>query len=176
MVSEVFQPLLVRDLSSCFTSLRILQYSTFQCDKIHNMDEIRVFTDGGSRGNPGPAATGVYIEDENGKKIIGIGTFLGDTTNNVAEYSAVIEALTYISSNKNLLKEGTKIKFFLDSNLVCSQVKGLFKVKNSNLKTLLLKVREKEREIGFPIEYQYIPREKNTKADSIVNFTLDNHT
>lgn len=134
---------------------------------------LNVFTDGGSRGNPGPAATGVYIADENNKQVGGFGNLLGVTTNNVAEYKAVIQALDWIIENKKSLAENAKICFFLDSKLVCSQIIGLFKVKNVGLKDLLLDVRDREGQICLPMYYKHIPREQNAKADVYVNQALD---
>ena len=137
---------------------------------------LNVFTDGGARGNPGPSAIGVYIEDANNKKISGFGKTIGIATNNVAEYKAVIEALTWIIENKKDLGEDAKINFFLDSRLVCSQIIGLFKVKNADLRNLLFDVRQREAQINFPIFYKHIPREQNTKADAFVNAALDTST
>lgn len=137
---------------------------------------LNVFTDGGARGNPGPAATGVYISDENNKQVGGFGKLLGVATNNVAEYKAVIQALDWIIENKKLLSENAKINFFLDSKLVCSQVIGLFKVKNLALKDLLLDIRDREGQICLPMYYKHIPREKNINADAYVNQALDNNT
>lgn len=140
------------------------------------MKELRVFTDGGSRGNPGPSATGVYMEDESHNKIVEIGNFLGVATNNIAEYRAVIDALSWISENKPILSPDTQIKFFMDSNLAYSQIKGFFKLKNPNLKILMQEIRKKEAEIGRPIEWNHVPRELNKMADRMVNVTLDNNT
>ncbi len=137
-------------------------------------DEIRVFTDGGSRGNPGEAAIGVYIKDSSGKKLMGIGKTIGIATNNTAEYKAVIEALSWIIENKKEFSEETRILFFLDSLLVCSQIRGVYKVKDANLKNLLSEVREKEAQIQLPISYTHVSREKNKNADSLVNAALDN--
>lgn len=134
---------------------------------------IKVFTDGGARGNPGPAAIGVYVVDENNKKICGFGKKIGIATNNVAEYEAVIAALSFFSEHREIVKD-KKISFFLDSKLVCSQITGLFKVKDSNLRALLFSVREKEGELGTSVSYSYIPREENTKADQLMNMALDN--
>ena len=134
---------------------------------------LNIFTDGGARGNPGPSAIGVYITDGNNKKIAGFGKTIGIATNNVAEYKAVIEALTWISENKKDLTKTAKIYFFLDSKLVCSQIIGIFKVKDADLRNLLFDVREREAQINFPIYYKNIPREKNTKADAFVNQALD---
>lgn len=134
---------------------------------------LNIFTDGGARGNPGPSAIGVYMEDGNGKKIAGFGKAIGIATNNVAEYMAVIEALDWIIENKKSLSENTRINFFLDSKLVCSQIIGLFKVKNVSLKDLLLDVRDREGQISLQLLYRHIPREQNVKADTFVNEALD---
>ena len=136
-------------------------------------DEIRVFTDGGSRGNPGEAAIGVYIEDSSGKQLTGIGKTIGIATNNTAEYRAVIEALSWIIENKKEFHEEARILFFLDSLLVCSQIRGVYKVKDVSLKNLLAQVRAKEVQIQLPISYAHVPREKNKNADSLVNAALD---
>lgn len=134
---------------------------------------LNVFTDGGSRGNPGPAAVGVYAEDENKKMAAGFGETIGSATNNVAEYSAVIKALDWIIENKKILSENAKINFFLDSKLICSQIIGIFKVKNADLRNLLFCVRDREAQISTPIYYKHIPREQNAKADYFVNEALN---
>jgi len=136
-------------------------------------NDIHIFTDGGSRGNPGEAAIGVYIESK-GKTLAEIGKTIGIATNNTAEYKAVIEALDWVIQNKEILPKNAEIFFFLDSLLVCSQVKGLFKVKDPNLRTLLALVREREARVRFPIVYAHIPREQNKNADRMVNYALDN--
>ena len=135
--------------------------------------KITINCDGGARGNPGPSATGVYIADEKNKKIAGFGKTTGIATNNAAEYKAVIEALDWVVENKKSLSESVKINFFLDSKLVCSQIIGLFKVKNAGLKDLLLDVRDREGQVNVPIYYKHIPREQNVKADAFVNEALD---
>lgn len=137
------------------------------------INTLNVFTDGGARGNPGPSAIGIYITDGNSKEIAGFGKTIGIATNNVAEYKAVIEALTWIIENKKNLAKDAKINFFLDSKLVCSQIIGIFKVKNAILRNLLFDVRNREAQINFPIYYKYIPREQNSKADTFVNAALD---
>ena len=137
------------------------------------INTLNVFTDGGARGNPGPAAFGVYIADENNKKIAGFGQAIGIATNNVAEYRGVIGALDWIIENKKSLAENAKINFFLDSKLVCSHIIGLWKVKNVGLKDLLLDVRDREGQISMRMYYKHIPREQNTNADAFVNEALD---
>lgn len=131
------------------------------------MNNLIIYTDGGSRGNPGPAAIGVYITDENGLEILKMSKQIGNSTNNVAEYSAVVEALKWIKENKR--NDIQILKFFLDSNLVVKQLNGIFKIKDGNLRNLILKVKILEQEIGKKIYYQYIPREKNKIADRLVN-------
>lgn len=138
--------------------------------------KLNIFTDGGARGNPGPSAIGIFIKDENGYKIASFGKKIGVSTNNIAEYKAVIQALSWIVENKEKLSEDVRIDFFLDSNLVYSQIIGIFKIKNSELRNLLFQIREKESEINVPINYSYVPREKNREADREVNLALDRKT
>lgn len=137
--------------------------------------KLNIFTDGGARGNPGPAAIGVFIIDEENGKSVKIGRKIGVATNNVAEYKAVLEAFDWILDNREKFSENAKISFFLDSLLVCSQIKGAFKVKDPNLKNLMVLVKEKEAAINLPIDYNNIPREKNKIADGLVNAALDNN-
>jgi len=138
------------------------------------VNNIIVFTDGGSRGNPGPAAVGIYMEDHAGKEITSIGKKIGNAKNNVAEYSAIIEALDWLCKNKHKLEENTRIAFYLDSELAYSQLSGLYRVKNTTIRELVFKVRQKEAELNMQISYVHIPREKNKKADLLVNLALDN--
>ena len=148
-----------------------------------------VHTDGGARGNPGPAAVGVVIEEvisDKGKvisktKITEFGKRIGETTNNVAEYTAVVEALKEVKRSFEAQDKQTEkgksneneIQFFLDSNLVVQQLNGLFKVKDTKLRELLLSVRTLEQEVKGAVTYQYVPREKNREADFLVNQALD---
>lgn len=140
------------------------------------IQKLNIFTDGGARGNPGPAAIGVFIRDDKDTKIAGFGKKIGVSTNNTAEYKAVIEALFWVIKNKEKLSKDVEIIFFLDSNLVRSQIAGIFKIKNSHLRDLLFQVRQLESEIAIPINYSYIPREKNKEADKYVNLALDRET
>ena len=128
-----------------------------------------IHTDGGARGNPGPAAIGVVIEQESGKKVEEFGKRIGEATNNVAEYFAVLEALQNIKGI-----EATEIDFFLDSVLVVNQLNGKFKVKDSKLRDLLMRVRTLEQEVGGKVQYYVVPRERNRRADFLVNRALDN--
>ncbi len=135
--------------------------------------KLTVYTDGGARGNPGPAAIGVVITADN-KPFARIGKTIGETTNNVAEYTAVIEAYSHILSHLSSLTDLDKIEFFLDSNLVVNQLNGLFKVKDADLRLLFARIKILEQEVGKKISYTYIPREQNKIADALVNNSLDN--
>lgn len=131
---------------------------------------LAIYCDGGARGNPGPAAAAFVVYDA------GIlrekrGKYLGEATNNVAEYSAVIEALTWLIEKK---ERAAKMEFFLDSNLVVNQLNGKFKIKEPRLRELLVKVRALEGAL-YPTTptYTYVPRSQNAQADLLVNETLD---
>lgn len=133
-----------------------------------------VFTDGGARGNPGPAAIGFLIKNNQGKLLIKKGKKIGRATNNVAEYTAVIEALKWLGKNCTVDQlYNCTISFFLDSKLIVNQLNGVFKIKNANLRNLIIKVRQLEREVGGNIAYNFISRQKNQEADSLVNQVLD---
>lgn len=140
---------------------------------------LKIYTDGGCRGNPGPGAIGIVI-----KKIINnqettlcnFGKKIGHTTNNVAEYLAVIEAMRFLLDKNNEIfdrMQPEKIEFNLDSKLVASQLSGLYKVKDSNMRNLMVQVRILENQIGIGVSYHHIPREKNTEADFEVNKAFD---
>ncbi len=133
---------------------------------------IRVHTDGGSRGNPGPSATG-YIIESDGKILKKGGTYIGVSTNNTAEYSAVIEAFEALGEIPVHLQKGDRIEFYLDSQLVVSQLHGVYKVKHAHLRELLTRIHILESGFSIPVEYFQIPRSQNSKADSLVNYYLN---
>lgn len=133
-----------------------------------------VFTDGGARGNPGPAAIGVAITNEKGQELASIGKRIGRATNNVAEYTAILEALNWITENKAMLGKDPRVSFFMDSELAYLQITGVYKIKNTNLRELIFKIRIKEKELGIPVSYGHVRREKNKNADKLVNLALDN--
>lgn len=131
-------------------------------------NQLMIFTDGGSRGNPGPAAIGVVIGDKE------YAEYLGETTNNVAEYQAVIFAL---KKTKHLLGKAklknTKVVINLDSELVVNQLNGKYKILEPDLQPLFIKVWNLK--FDFPnLIFQYISREKNKRADRLVNEVLNN--
>lgn len=131
------------------------------------MERLYLFTDGASRGNPGPAAAGVMIKDQEGKVLLKKGQFLGQMTNNEAEYRALLLGLELAKD----LKPETLV-CSLDSELVVSQINGLYRVKKPHLRRLLLKIRQVERDHPKVI-YKLIPREKNTVTDTLANNALN---
>lgn len=135
------------------------------------MKKIKIFSDGGSRNNPGQAAIGYVIYDDTGNLLEICGKKIGIATNNEAEYTALLEALNGLK--KLLNGENTKIACFLDSQLVVNQINKTFKVKEKRLIPFLEKFREYEKEFG-KISVNLIPREKNQEADRMVNQALDN--
>lgn len=135
---------------------------------------LKIFTDGGSKGNPGPSSIGmVFYRD--GKRVCTYREDIGIATNNVAEYTAVIRALEKIKDkNENIknVNEISKIEVYSDSRLLVNQVKGLFKVNNARIREFILQIKILEHEIGLSISYHLIPREQNTIADGLVNGRL----
>ncbi|PIS08880.1 ribonuclease H [Candidatus Beckwithbacteria bacterium CG10_big_fil_rev_8_21_14_0_10_34_10] len=141
---------------------------------IKKIKNLIVFCDGGSRNNPGPAACGFIIKDERGRVYGKKGIYLGEATNNVAEYQGVIKSLNFLSDEFPKIKElNIPIQFFLDSMLVVNQLNGKFKVKDSKLRMLVLVVRSLEKGFKANIYYNYIPRRENKEADGLLNKALD---
>ncbi|MBI4029534.1 MAG: ribonuclease HI family protein [Candidatus Blackburnbacteria bacterium] len=133
-------------------------------------NNLKVFSDGGARGNPGPAASAFVVKDFQNNIIFKNAKKIGNTTNNIAEYTAVVMAMDWLVENK---KENLAVNFFLDSQLVVNQLKGLFKIKNENLRRLVLLIKQQEVKLKGQVTYQHIPREKNKEADLLVNKALD---
>lgn len=140
---------------------------------------MKIFTDGGARGNPGPAAAAFVVVGDDGRVVAREGKFLGETTNNVAEYQAVILAWEYVVNSESALPAGrrltadSQVDFFLDSLLVVNQLKGKFKIKERKLRELAGEVKRLERKVGMEGDYVYIPRKENHLADKLVNQVLD---
>jgi ribonuclease HI len=135
--------------------------------------KIVVYTDGGSRGNPGPAAIGVVICDEKGNTIKKYSKDTGISTNNEAEYQAVIFALQKIKQLFGKEKaEEMEIEIRMDSELVARQLKGEYKIEEERLFPLFIKIWNLKMDFG-DISYVEIPREKNREADRLLNEELD---
>jgi ribonuclease HI len=132
-----------------------------------------IHTDGGARGNPGPAAIGIVIEftqnspDVAENKNLKIGKYLGETTNNFAEYTALFEALTKAHELK-----ASQVECYLDSELVVKQLNGQYKVKDQNLQILWQKIKDLSKKFS-QISFKHVPRAMNKEADKIVNEVLD---
>ena len=126
-----------------------------------------IYTDGGARGNPGPAGIGVVIYDAHKKILKKIGEVIDFTTNNQAEYQALIRALGVAGQ-----LGAEEVECFLDSELVVKQLQGLYKVRDPGLQPLAAKVLAQTAEFS-QIKFRHIPREQNKLADQLVNRALD---
>jgi len=130
--------------------------------------KIIVYCDGAARGNPGPAGAGVLILDENGSVLFELSKYLGETTNNQAEYRALILALEEAKKHK-----ADDIHIYSDSELMVRQIKGEYRVKNGGLKELY-KIAVGKLKSFKKFHIEYLPREKNTLADNLANRAIDN--
>lgn len=129
----------------------------------------QIYTDGGARGNPGPAAYGFVIFNSKNELVTMGKKYLGTATNNVAEYQAIIASLEEVKR-----RGAQEIDSFMDSELACRQLQGRYKVKQPHLKVLVEKV--KALEMAFKkITYTHVPRENERiqMADALVNEALD---
>lgn len=134
-------------------------------------------TDGGARGNPGPAGIGYIIQNREGR-IFENTKYIGEKTNNQAEYIAVVEALKWIKGNflpnrTSELSDMVEIECLLDSQLIVEQLNLRYKLKNEGLKPLFWEIRELVMQLGGRVSFKYIPREENYLADKLVNKAID---
>jgi ribonuclease HI len=128
-----------------------------------------LFADGGSRGNPGPAASGAVLFDADGAVIHEIGTYLGVATNNVAEWMGLLTGL------EAALEHGVSdLAVRLDSELVVKQISGAYRVKNEGLIPLHAKAKVLLRKFAH-VDVRHVPRKQNAAADAVVNQILDAH-
>ena len=129
--------------------------------------EIVAHIDGGSRGNPGPAAYGVTIETTQGERVTAFGKYIGKTTNNVAEYQGLLAALEYALAHGH-----PRLRVLTDSELMARQISGQYKVRSPDLKPLYDKARAMIAQMGsFSIRHVY--REQNREADRLANEAMD---
>lgn len=131
-----------------------------------------IYTDGASRGNPGPASYGYTISDEKGMLLYEKGEYIGIATNNVAEYTAVLEAFKKVQ--EMFMAKSVNVEMFADSKLVAEQLSGRYKIKSLHLKPIIEEIKILAMEFGVVI-YTHIPRSKNTTADRLANLALDSH-
>lgn len=128
---------------------------------------ITAYCDGGSRGNPGPAGFGVYVEGPDGQKLAELSEFLGRTTNNVAEYSGLLAALDFALRNNH-----PRLKVISDSELMVKQMQGRYKVNSADLRPLYDEAKRRVTRLeGFRIEH--VLRGKNQRADRLANLAMD---
>ncbi len=138
-------------------------------EPLPQLDEIKIFADGGSRGNPGPSAGGYVILDMDDKVVKKNGKYLGFTTNNQAEYHSIkggLEAALKMSART--------VHIFMDSMLVVNQMKGIYKVKHRDLLPIHDAIKALTTQFQY-VEFTHVPRELNKLADAVVNETLDAH-
>jgi ribonuclease HI len=135
---------------------------------------LRIYTDGGARGNPGPAASGAVIKEmrdgKEGKIIAEVSRYLGETTNNQAEYTAIIIGL---ERARELGAE--EVDVVMDSELAVRQLNGEYKVKNAELAKRYLEIWNLKNHFK-KISFRHVRREKNKEADALVNKTIDAHS
>jgi ribonuclease HI len=132
-------------------------------------------TDGGARGNPGPAGIGVAIADEQGKNIAQFKKYIGEATNNVAEYKALILALEEAKKIFNLqfaIFNGGELDIRMDSELIVRQMQGRYKIKEPTLKLLAGQALKLIKHFQ-QVEFKHVPREQNKLADKLVNEAID---
>ncbi|HDI46077.1 MAG TPA: ribonuclease HI family protein [Candidatus Omnitrophica bacterium] len=133
------------------------------------MSRYKVFIDGASSGNPGPAGVGVVIKDNQGKTLHSFSFFIGEATNNIAEYFSLLLAL-----NECLLLNLKNIDIYSDSQLVIKQLKGEYKIRDNTLKVLYKIVKYLTTKFDR-IGYNYIEREKNKEADKLASQAIREH-
>lgn len=138
------------------------------------MSKLLIFTDGGSRGNPGPAAGGVVIKNDTGGIILKTSKYLGETTNNVAEYEALILALQKAKGIFKKCRDGdlSRLECYLDSELVVKQLNHEYKIKDEGMQKLFITVWNLTLDFDS-VKFIHIPREENKLADEMVNRELD---
>lgn len=136
--------------------------------------QLRIYTDGGARGNPGPAASGAVLKwltgGREGEIVARVSRYLGHTTNNQAEYTAII-----IGLEKAQELHAAEVEVYLDSELAARQLTGVYRVKNPEIAKRFLEVQELSEEFD-EVTFHHIPREKNKEADAVVNQCIDAHT
>jgi ribonuclease HI len=135
--------------------------------------QLTIFTDGGSRGNPGSAACAFVVCDEKENVIKQEGKYLGVTTNNMAEYCGVEEALKWLIAQP---QKPETVNFKLDWLLVVNQLNGVYKIKNQSLQVKAINVKKLEENINVKVIYRHIKRDDNFLADKFLNEILDNNS
>ncbi len=128
---------------------------------------VTAFCDGGSRGNPGPAGYGVFIEGPDGEKLAELSDYLGKTTNNVAEYSALLAALEWALQSGH-----RRMRVVADSELLVKQIQGRYKVNSPDLRPLYEEAKRRIARLAM-FRVEHVLRGKNQKADRLANLAMD---
>jgi ribonuclease HI len=136
--------------------------------------KLTAFTDGASRGNPGDAAIGIIIKGEDGSTVATKKRYLGTATNNVAEYTALLECIELVRSSETF--RCTELVVQTDSELMARQLNGQYKVKDAGLKVLFDKVKAVLASSTFVFSIRHIPRSLNKEADALANEAIDTKT
>lgn len=139
--------------------------------------KVSVYTDGGSRGNPGPSGFGVVIQEEDldsepSRIIAKLSKYIGVGTNNEAEYYALIEALYWLRDNLEI-HHITDVTFYADSQLMVRQLQGKYKVKAENIRPLFTTATAVLQDLKINYQFSDIPREQNSLADQLANEAMD---
>jgi len=135
------------------------------------MQTLTIFTDGGARGNPGPAAIGAVVYDTDSNELTSLSEYLGEATNNVAEYTAIVRILEHLATVVDDTK-AYQLTLKLDSQLAERQLNGAYKVKDQTLKGLFDQVKSLVDQYAS-VEFTHVRREENKVADKLVNEALD---
>ncbi len=137
------------------------------------MERIICYTDGGARGNPGPAGAGVFITDAAGTPISEVSQFLGNGTNNFAEYAAVLLALKTLKKKYGAKTKSMTFEIRLDSELIQRQLAHIYQIKEPGLVPQFIEIHNL-RVKDFPnLSFVHVPREKNKDADRLANVAMD---
>ncbi len=137
------------------------------------MEKVIAYTDGGARGNPGPSGIGVQIQDEHGKVLKEVSQFLGNATNNFAEYNGVMVALQTLKAMYGKKTKEMQFELRMDSELVKKQLNNEYQIKEPGLVPYFIEIHNL-RVSNFPhLTLTHIPREKNKEADRLSNEAMD---
>ena len=133
-----------------------------------------LYADGGARGNPGPAGSGAVVFDASGKRVVEVADYIGETTNNVAEYEAIIRGLKALAAEfPDDHFHTNELLIRMDSKLVIEQMKGAYKVKHPNLVPRYMEAKNVIARHFGKVSYEHVPREKNKDADELANRAMD---
>ncbi len=134
--------------------------------------QFTIFADGGSRGNPGPAGSGAVVYDTHGAVVAEVSEFIGHTTNNVAEYTALIRGLEALAEYLDERTPSASVVVKMDSELAVKQMRGEYKIKHPNLKPLAERAFARAGQFSA-VSFMHVPREQNKAADALANAAMD---